>query len=245
MDDREIDALRVAYNKEHPHEKKIKKSTGKAVWDEITFRLKEACKASTPECIVRNLVRKPAAPMSWRVNGQEWLSSDDIDGVQKEYMRLIPDYYYVGTVPIDFDLHKKTGECLVSALCSLSLKKLQEKGYNRVGIVFNTDPSTGPGEHWIAAFCDFRKELKYPQMTYFDSYAYKPEPEIQRLMRRWAHQMPGMRLQYNAIKHQHDSSQCGMYCIYFLHCSLFEISMEETVPDEVVELMRPMFFKVT
>jgi len=27
---------------------------------------------------------------------------------------LIPDYYYTGSVPIDFDLHSETGSCLVS-----------------------------------------------------------------------------------------------------------------------------------
>jgi len=69
MDEREVEALRVAYNKEHPHEKPIKK--GKDIWNQITFRLKEACKSSTHECIVRNLIEKPAAPMSWKVNSEE------------------------------------------------------------------------------------------------------------------------------------------------------------------------------
>jgi len=242
MDAREVEALRVAYNKEHPHEKAIPKKG--SVWKEITRRLQKACDSGTPECIVRNLVHKPSAPMSWKMSLNEWLSSDEIDAVEKEYARLIPDYYYVGTVPIDFDMHKKTGECMVSALCSLNLKDLQKKGYNRVGIVFNTDVSTGPGEHWVAAYCDFRPHLKYPQMTYFDSYAQKPEPEIQVLMRRWAEQMPGMKLQYNSIRHQYKNAQCGMYSIYFLHCCLFDVPMHETIPDDVVAMMRPMFFKV-
>lgn len=242
MDARDIEALRKAYNKEHPHEKPIPK--GKRVWSEITQRLKDACKASTPECIVRNLIHKPAAPMSWKVNDQEWLSSDDIETCQKEYMKLLPDYFFVGCVPIDFDTHNETGKCLVSALCSLKLTDLQEKGYQRVGIVFNTDVSTGPGEHWIAAFCDFREELEHPQMTFFDSYAQAPEPEVKRLMERWASQIPGMELRYNKIRHQYKNAQCGMYCLYFLHCSLFDIPMKEKVPDDVMAMMRPMFFRV-
>lgn len=242
MDARELEALRHAYNKEHPKETPIKKGNG--VWNEITRRLKDACDSAMPECIVRNLIHKPNAPMSWKTNLNEWLSSDDIDRVEKGYQTLIPDYYYVGTAPIDFDKHKSTGECLVSALCSLNLKDLQKKGFNRVGIVFNTDVSTGPGEHWIAAFCDFRPELEYAQMTYFDSYSQKPEPEIQVLMHRWAEQIPGMKLQYNAVRHQYKDAQCGMYCIYFLHCCLFDIPMEKTVPDDVVALMRGLFFKV-
>lgn len=242
MDARELEALRKAYNKEHPHEKPIKKGTH--VWGEITQRLKEACKAATPECIVRNLIHKPAAPMSWKVNDEEWLSSDDIETCQKEYTKLLPDYFFVGCVPIDFDTHSETGKCLVSALCSIDLRDLHKKGFRRVGIVFNTDVSTGPGEHWIAAFCDFRDELDHPQMTYFDSYAQKPEKEVQRLMQRWASQVPGMELRYNDVRHQYKNAQCGMYCLYFLHCSLFDIPMNEKIPDDVMAMMRPMFFRV-
>jgi hypothetical protein len=242
MDPRELETLRKAYNKEHPHEKPIKKGD---IWKEITLRLKKACKASTPECIVRNLVDKPAAPMSWKVNDNEWLSSDDIDTCQAAYAKMIPDYYYVKSVPIDFDTHSETGKCLVSSLCSLDIRKLKQKGYRRVGIVFNTDVSSGPGEHWIAAFCDFRDELKYPQMTYFDSYAQKPEPEIIELMNRWSSQLGGgMKLQYNAIRHQYKNAQCGMYCIYFLHCCLFEVPMEEKIPDDVMAKIRGLFFNV-
>jgi hypothetical protein len=242
MDARELNALRIAYNKEHPREKPIKK--GASVWTEITARLKATCRAATPECIVRNLIHKPSAPMSWKVSDLEWLSSDDIDDVQKEYAKLIPDYLYIKSVPIDFNTHSETGKCLVSALCSLDLRDIYKKKYRRVGIVFNTDISTGPGEHWIAAFCDFRDHLAYPQMTFFDSYGQKPEPQIQELMNRWASQMPGMKLQYNDVRHQYKDAQCGMYCLYFLHCSLFDIPMKDKVPDDVIAMMRRMFFKV-
>jgi hypothetical protein len=248
MDPREVDKLRLAYNKEHPHEPPIKKT--ETAWREITSRLKNVCDAGTPECVVRALVKRPAAPNSWKVNSEEWLSSDDIDRTQKYYQELIPDYYYVGTVPIDFDLHKKTGECLVNSLCSLSISELYKKGYRRIGIVFNTDPHDGPGEHWIAAFADIRPELEYPQMTYFDSYARAPEKEVKRLMERWKGQIDAlkihpqpMKLFYNNTRHQFKGSQCGMYCIYFLHCSLFDIPMDEKVPDDVIKLMRPMFFE--
>ena len=81
-------------------------------------------------------------------------------------------------------------------------------------------------------------------MTFFDSYAQAPEPEVKRLMERWASQIPGMELRYNKIRHQYKNAQCGMYCLYFLHCSLFDIPMKEKVPDDVMAMMRPMFFRV-
>ena len=184
--------------------------------------------------------------MSWKVNSEEWLSSDDIDQCQKEYMKLIPDYYYVGTVPIDFDTHSETGKCLVSALCSLDLRDLKKKGYQRVGIVFNTDVSTGPGEHWIAAFCDFRDELKHPQMTYFDSYAQKPEAEVQRLMKRWSEQMPGMELRYNKVRHQYKNAQCGMYCLYTIISLLggrsFYNICKHVIDDDTMNSLRDVIF---
>ena len=247
MDPREVEALRVAYNKEHPHEPPVKKGDG--AWTEMTRRMKDSCKTGTPECLVHALVQKPDAPMSWNSDPMQWLSSDDIDDSQKYYQKLIPDYYYTGSVPIDFDLHSETGSCLVSSLCSMKLSELYKKGYHRVGIVFNTDPHNEPGEHWIAAFLDMRPELENAKMSYFDSYAQKPEKEVQRLMQRWKQQVDEMGifkkpmvLTYNATRHQYKDAQCGMYCIYFLHCCLFDIPMDKQVPDDVVMLMRPLFF---
>lgn len=248
MEPAEIEKLRIAYNKEHPYEKPISK-TGH-VWKEITRRLREKCRVGTPECIVHELVRKPRAPMSWKANPEEWLSSFEIDNVQKHYEKIIPDYYYVGSVPIDFNIHTETGKCIVSSLCSLSLSELYKKGYRKIGIVFNTDPHDKPGEHWIAAFANISDDIEYPQMSYFDSYAHRPEPQIQELMQRWKEQIDKlgkhkkpMKLFYNSIRHQYKDAQCGMYCIYFLHCCLFDIPMNERIPDDVVMMMRPLFFQ--
>jgi len=248
MEADEVEALRLAYNREHRHKTPIAK--GPHVWQEITRRLKDVCDKATQACIVHALVKKPTAPSSWKANGSEWLSSDDIDHCLEHYAEIIPDYYYVGSVPIDFDLHKQTGQCLVSSLCSMKIRELYKKGYRKVGIVFNTDPHDGPGEHWIAAFANFHEGLKQPQMTYFDSYAQKPEPEIQRLMHRWKEQIDDMdifeeptELRYNVLRHQYKDSQCGMYCIYFIYCSLFNIPMKDRIPDDVMMMLRSLFFK--
>jgi hypothetical protein len=120
-----------------------------------------------------------------------------------------------------------------------------------IGIVFNTDPHDAPGEHWIAAFCDIRPELDEPYMTYFDSYAQHPEPQVIELMNAWkaqwdstkVHAKP-MKLYFNKVRHQYKTTECGMYCIYFLHCSLFGIPMESRIPDEVMVMMRRFFFKI-
>jgi hypothetical protein len=249
MDDQIIENLRVVYNNEHPSEAAIPK--GKYVWKAIQKRLKSKCDEGRLECIMTSLLNKQQAPETWKKNPEEWLSSDDIDAVEKEYMRLIPTYYYQGTVPMDFDKKSDLGKCLVDSLCSLNLKGLYDKGYTQIGIVINTDVSTGKGQHWIAVFCDIRPELDYPRFTYFDSYAHAPEPEIRRLMRRWKEQWDitrihkkGMKLTFNNTRHQRENSECGMYCLYFHICCLAGISMKDRIPDAVVRSFRGVLFSV-
>jgi hypothetical protein len=247
MDSETLEQLRIAYNHEHPREPPIR--AGSTIWKQIQKRMHAQC-ASSRQCVVSSLLKKPDAPSSWNSNLEEWLSSLDLERAQHGYTKLFPDYYFVGCVPIDFEKHSKTGKCLVSALCSLDIRALFQKGFRRIGIIFNTDVSTGPGEHWVAAFCDLRPELEYARMTYFDSYAQTPEPEIQRLMRAWksqwdtttVHPRP-MQLSYNKTRHQFKDAQCGMYSLYFLHCCLNEVPMAHKIPDDVMMYMRPMFFR--
>ena len=88
-------------------------------------------------------------------------------------------------------------------------------------------------------------------MTYFDSYAQTPEPEIKTLMKRWKEQWDKeevhpteMKLTFNKIRHQYKDSECGMYCIYFHYACLTELSMERRIPDEVINSFRNLLFRM-
>jgi hypothetical protein len=250
FDAREVDNLRKVFNKENPSTKPIRSGEPALVWKQIQNKLHAKCDKST-ECMILSLMSKPKAPSSWKTNPEEWLSSTDIDAVEKQYTKVFSEYYYVGTVPIDFDKKSKMGTCLVNSLCSLDIKALYNKGYRQIGIVFNTDKSTGPGEHWIALFCDIRPELEFPRITYFDSYADKPEKEVSQLMKRWSetwdsthiHSKP-MQVTYNKTRHQYENSECGMYCLYFHLCCLTGTPMASRIPDKVVRGFRGLLFKV-
>ena len=251
FDEKDISRLRDVYNKEHPNELPIKSDSSEGLWSEIKARLHDKCKTGRAECIITSLMSRPKAPSGWKVNPEEWLSSTDIDKLENSFEELFPDYKHLGTFPIDFDAKSETGKCLVSALCSMDIRKLAQDGKTQIGITFNTDVSTGPGEHWVAVFCDIRPELAHPRMTYFDSYAQRPEKEIKRLMLRWKEQWDatkshpqGMKLTYNKTRHQYKDSECGMYCVYFHYCCLTGISMEERIPDDVVNGFRRMLFRV-
>ena len=251
LDEEEIEHLREVYNKEHPKEKPVSKGDSETVWNELQSRFREQCNIGRAECIVASLLKRPRAPKEWALNRYEWLSSDDIDAIEKNYMELFPDYFYAGTVPIDFDLKNETNECLISAICAMKLDELFQKGKHRIGIVINTDPHDGPGQHWVAVFVDIRPELEYPRMTYFDSYAMKPEKEIKRLMKRWKEQWDEtdihpnpMKLTYNSTRHQYKDSECGMYCLYFHYACLMEIPMDDDIPDDVINAFRNLLFRM-
>lgn len=251
FDKDEVEHLRQVYNKEHPNESPIPQGEMHNVWKEMKHRFSAHCRTGTAECILVSMLSKSKAPDSWKMNPEEWLSSDDIDHVENQFTKLFSKYHFLGTFPIDFDKKSETGRCLVSSLCSLDLKRLYANGFTQIGIIFNTDVSTGPGIHWVAVFCDIGPEFEYPRITYFDSYSHKPEKEIQVLMKRWkeqwlqagVHPQP-MKLTYNKTRHQYEDSECGMYCLYFHLCCLLGIPMEERIPDPVVRGLRGMLFHV-
>jgi hypothetical protein len=251
LDKDEVNRLRTVYNKENSNETPIPEGSTESVWNSLQQRLASKCKTGRAECIVASLLRRPKAPEEWALNRYEWLSSDDIDAIEKNYQDVFSDYFYVGSVPIDFDLKNETRECIVSTLCSMKIEELYKKGKHRIGIVINTDPHDGPGQHWVAVFADIRPELEYPRMTYFDSYAMKPEPEIKKLMKRWKEQWDktgihkqGMKLTYNKTRHQYKDSECGMYCLYFHYACLMEIPMYERIPDDVINSFRNLLFRM-
>ena len=245
----EVERLRQVYNS--THSPKIPAGSAEQTWKRLQARFHEQCKTGQSSCILASMMHKPKAPDAWSVNRYEWLSSDDIMAIEKEYMKLFEGYAFLGCVPIDFDLKDDYGKCMVSTLCSVQLKTLRDQGKDRIGIVFNTDPHDGPGEHWIALYADFRKELEHPQITYFDSYAQKPEKEVQVLMRRWkeqwdalkAHPQP-VKLAYNKTRHQYKNSECGMYCLYYHYSCLTGTSMDERIPDDVVNSFRNLLFRM-
>jgi len=147
-DIKEIENLRKVYNSEHP-QTPVPDGSMEQIWDTLKSRFHDKCKTGSTECIMTSMLSKPKAPNSWVTNPEQWLSSDDIEALEKQYMKQFSNYYFVGAFPIDFDKRSKTGACLVSALCSMDINSLYKKGYTQIGIVFNTDVSTGPGQHCI------------------------------------------------------------------------------------------------
>ena len=197
----------------------------------------------------RQIFRQTKAPSGWKKNTHEWLTNYDIEGVMKKYENLVDDFWFMGVVPIDFDA-QKDATCLWSEICNVCLGSVIGRKKYRVGLVLNLDPHNKDGSHWVAVWADFRPG--WERMTYFDSYSVRPDKDaksVLRLMASWDEQFKaivghGLALEYNAVRHQMKNSECGMYCIYFLHCCIMQVPLNKRVPDEVVNLFRRAFFKL-
>ena len=139
-----------------------------------------------------------------------------------EINKLIKDKEYLGTFPRDL-------------LPSLSKKKF--------GLIINTDPSTKPGQHWVAVFKDAN------EVQYFDSYGLPPlHCDIIDFLDshgQW---------NYNRITLQSFTSKvCGHYCVVYLWCrfegwqhcdfmNLFKCNRKrnDIVVKEIVQNGRPL-----
>jgi len=247
FDKNEIENLRNAYNTKFKDN--IQSGNPELVWKEILGKFGSKCKTGRSECIISHMMGKPKAPDSWISKPTDWLSDQDINSVEHEYEKIFKDYKFLGCVSIDFDLKSPEGKCIVDTLCSTKLRDIYKKGKTKIGIVFNTDVHTGPGEHWMALYCDISPDVE-PRITYFDSYAKKPEKEIQRLMARWKeewdftkiHDKP-METTYNTTRHQFKNSECGMYSLYFHYCCLNDIPFDEKISDDVMNAFRNVLFR--
>jgi hypothetical protein len=247
FDINEIENLRNVYNKKFKDS--IQSGSPQQVWKELLNKFASRCKTGRSECIVSHMMNRPKAPDSWISNSSDWLSDQEINQVEHEFETLFKDYIFLGCISIDFDLKSPEGKCIVDTLCSTNLRDLYKKGKTKIGIVFNTDVHTGPGEHWMALYCDISPDID-PRITYFDSYAKKPEKEIQRLMLRWKTEWDSMKIHdkemetsYNTTRHQYKDSECGMYSLFFHHCCLNNIPMDEKIPDDVMNAFRNVLFR--
>lgn len=170
---------------------------------------------------------KPVMPKEWIKDYNEWLKTDDIETCLDQHEYEHDDFFFYGAVPIDFK------KCSVSDLCSFNLKKHIQKGHNKIGIVFNTDPHDEPGEHWIAMYVDILgKNLdSIPGIYYFDSYGSKPGKEvnqlIQKIKKQGAKNKTPFKYFYNDHSFQSKDSQCGMYAIHFIKSMLNDISFKK------------------
>lgn len=230
--------LKKYWNARHP-DKQITTNDNKEIWKHLKGYMRHACKNEAcwlkQQFIKNNLDQEllghtfaPYSPHTWKSDPYTWLTSVDIDRVMQQYENEIHNFEFIGPSPIDFDKKKAYGECVWEELCHLNLKDKLKEGIYKIGIVFNTDPHTESGEHWIALFIDIKKEF----IMYFDSTGAKMPHEVSVLMRRLEKQFKEMGINVRVMsnegfKHQKSTTECGIYVIYFI----LELAMGVKSPD--------------
>jgi hypothetical protein len=195
---------------------------------------------------------RPKMPKEWLSDPDQWLDSNNIQDVMKQYEETYPHFKFYGANPIDFaapDPYNQEAaaqnKCLNDDICKLNIKDLVKRGKTHLGFVYNLDPSNKGGSHWIASFTDIPGHKTY----YFDSYGMKPPPQIARFMRSMTLQDPQMKLAYNAHRFQYGDTECGMYSLYFLIRMLegddFKKFCKRAPKDEEMLALRKWLFSET
>lgn len=169
---------------------------------------------------------KPVMPKDWKGDDNAWLSTDDIEDALKQHQKQDENFYFYGAVPIDFS------NCSVSNLCSINIKDHLKNKKDKIGIVFNTDPHTKDGQHWISMYIDLkgRNLHGHPGIYYFDSYGRKPPQQIQQLIDKIIKQSHKCNCKFNYFYndkcYQSINAQCGMYSVHFIKQMMQDISFQ-------------------
>lgn len=221
--------LKIAkeYNKLSPGNIKTKGKTKAQLWSQIRKALSNKCDNNEKCWIEQNFIKKmknkeilndtfrPKMPKEWKNDMTTWLTTGDINKVMKQYENKYPDFIFIGPVPLDCGINSN----LRCELTKFNIKKLYNKGINKIGIIYNLDRSTGAGSHWMGLYVGINK--KTANIDYYDSYGASPPYEIKKLMNKLQSDLKNncninATLHINNTRHQYDGYNCGMYSMYFI-----------------------------
>jgi hypothetical protein len=192
----------------------------------------------------------PESPSEWAKNPNEWLSSTDIMKVMKQYEKAYKCFDFIGPTPINFNTRKLYGECVWEELCNFNLEKLIKKGITKIGVIFNTDPDSKPGQHWISMFINIKKKTIF----FFDSTGDPAPKEVKELISKIKDQGHNLREPINfkvdsneGIEHQYGNTECGVYSIFFIVHMLEDKVTDHYIKthilkDEYMEKFRHIYF---
>lgn len=188
---------------------------------------------------------RPLMPKIWNKKPNTWLNTNDIDNVMFQYEDKYPKFKYLGTQPVDFSV-EKNNKCVSNKLCDFDINEYMNK-YKSLGMVINTDPHDGDGEHWFSIYFDLVGiNRDKPSIYYFDSAKSKPSHEIINFINKIKNDKPDIDFLYNDIQHQYGNTECGIYSLHFLTEMLkgkdFFNYINQKRNDKQMEKYRKKFF---
>ena len=245
-----------AYNKKYSGGNKIKINgkSRKKLWEEIREKLSSEC--NNEVCIAKKYNNnkkivdeafRPEMPEEWKKDMTTWLSTDDINNVMRQYERKYPDFIFLGTVPLDCGINSE----LQCELTRFDIEKMYKMGKTKFATVYNLSKSYEPGTHWVCvniAIKPNKENRKNGKIiaNYYDSFGGKSPKEIQRTIQLVEESAADSKLlrnyqienNYNRVRHQYDSYNCGVFCMWFIIESLKGKTIRQ------IENMRPSLEKM-
>ena len=194
-------------------------------------------------------------PTEWVNNQNTWLNTYDILYVMKQYEELYKDFVFLNVTPIDFAEKNSFGRCIGDMLCDFNVKDLLSKGKTRFGIVFNTDPSTRGGQHWIMMYCNLDSKKPNYGIYFYDSVASPAPHQVKKFMKKIVDQVAQLagensakfECKENKIQRQFSNYDCGMFCIVFMTQCLKNIKFDEICKrmytDKQINALRKVLYR--
>ena len=224
--------LRDGWNARHP-DARIETNDPKEIWTAMKQRFGKMCRNEAcwmkqimgPNSVLGSLSSDdtfaPEAPKSWVRDPDEWLSSEEIENVMKQYEDKFPAFEFLGPSPSDYSAPKMAGVCVWEELCNFSLKKYVDAGTHKIGVIFNTDPHTEDGSHWVSLFINMDNRTKANNyIFFFDSTGDRPQKEIRKFIETVAQQGLALDIRFkqfvNRKQHQKRNTECGMYSLFMI-----------------------------
>ena len=235
-DNETLHKLRDGWNARHT-DARIETNDPKEIWTALKQRFGRMCRNEA--CWMKQLMPPinsnsgslsaavaedmfaPEAPKSWIRDPDEWLSSEDIENVMKQYEDKFPEFEFLGPSPSDYNAPKMAGVCVWEELCNFSLKKYVDSGTHKIGVIFNTDPHTENGSHWVSLFIYIGNDNnKDNYIFFFDSTGDRPQKEIREFIETVTQQGRTLGIRFNHFvnrkQHQKRNTECGMYALFMI-----------------------------
>jgi hypothetical protein len=171
----------------------------------------------------------------------------------KQYEKKYKCFTFIGPSPIDYDTHKRYGECVWEELCHFSLANEIKNGKKKIGVVFNLDPHYKQGSHWVSLFINLERGLIF----FFDSVGERVPAKIKQFVKEvtlQGRQLSGVNKPIKftfdenyPFEHQYQDTECGVYSLFFIISLLEDTHKEEyfktnRITDKCVERFRKIYF---
>jgi len=217
--------------------------------DEICF----SKKVGLTDEFVKNIF-KPVGPVN-----EEWLSNIDIANVMEQYERCFDHFTFYGPCSSDLFLSqvKQIFDFPIDFSDMVSGIKIDDSNETRknkknkpdkklIGIIFNTDPHTKGGAHWVTLAISNMDDMVY--FDYFDSVGKMPNDNIAKsiveLIEKCINHYPSKKIHFrvNRTQHQNENSECGVYSIMhilkMLNGEKWENIIKDVITDKEIQKLR-------